>query len=89
MGNHRYLSKGHQAPIETPVLPQAPRRGEPTVPDTVTANGVGFVELGSAIREAFYLSPAQTSAPSEIASDEFDDAAELEDSATTQEAPKH
>jgi hypothetical protein len=45
--------------------------------------------VGSAIREAFYLSPLQTLAPSEIASDEFDDAAELEESATTREAPKH
>jgi len=60
------------------------------VPDTVTANGEGFVELGSAIREVlFYRVPVETLAPSQIASDISDDAGDLEEPATPSEAPKH
>jgi len=57
------------------------------VPDTVTANGEGFVVLGDAIRETLRVSPpAQTMAAFQVASEELDDAAELEEAATTHEA---
>jgi hypothetical protein len=56
--------------------------------DTVTAHGVGFVELGSAVRETLHASPpAQTMAAFQVASEELDDA-ELEEPPTTHEALK-
>ena len=59
------------------------------MPDTVTAHGEGFVELGSAIQETLYVSPAQTVAAFQIASEEPDDVPELEESVSTYEVLKH
>jgi hypothetical protein len=61
------------------------------VPDTVTANGEGFVVLGSAIRETLYVSPAPTFAPTfafQIACEKSDDVAELGELLSTVEQLK-
>ncbi|HYY60665.1 MAG TPA: hypothetical protein VE756_04675 [Burkholderiales bacterium] len=58
------------------------------MPDTVTANGEGCVELGSVIREALYVSTARTFARFEIAPEESDDVPELGESLSTYQALK-